>query len=325
MKKNRLFFVFAALFMAAAVLFSCQKEEVVEQDVRLKSISIENVDTNSTKLINTAAKPVDLGDIVFSEVKNVDGNTYALNVKITMLGTNTLSEIRYGIKEDPSGFNPNPGNGQISQNNIGDKIMISPAAYGYEFQLDLGDVVTEENTSITRYVAIWATVNGGAAWGKVKSASFAITVTFDPAGEEVEKEEDTAYAWIEGATTLQSFNENSKWGWVLGPISEETQNTYTLRHSDSGNQNSTVDVGKVELVYDNGLVTATFEMNEGYDFVNAEVYIGSDPNPFKLNENGKRTGSVYFNVNPTNENNFVFEAEASGGIYFVGKVEYYKE
>jgi hypothetical protein len=39
MKKNRLFFMFAALFVAAAVMFSCQKEEVVnlEEGVMLKA------------------------------------------------------------------------------------------------------------------------------------------------------------------------------------------------------------------------------------------------------------------------------------------------
>lgn len=327
MKKNRLFFVFAALFMAAAVMVSCQKEEMMEQDLKLKSIAIEDVATNAINLINSANNPVTLGNIVFSEIKNPDGNTYALKATVTMLGTNTLSEIRYGIKDDPKGFNPNKGNGQISQNNIGDKIVISPAASVYEFQLDLGDVVTEENPSVTRYVAIWAAVNGDVgAWGKVKQASFAITVKYDQGDEgdgDTAKEEDTAYAWEEGATTLQSFDGNSKWGWVLGPISDG-KTTYTLRHSDSGNQNSTVDVGTVELAYGGGVVTATFEMAEGYEYVHAQVYIGSDPNPYKLNENGKRTGSIAF-ISSTDDNNYVFKTNATGDIYFVGKVEYYKE
>jgi hypothetical protein len=106
MKKNRLYFMFAALFVSAAVLFSCQKEEVVslEDGVMLKALTIANYEAASAGCEDDCIEP---GSSTLYPVSDMATLSVGINTKsVSYIAYNTetdfVVEVTYAITAGPS-------------------------------------------------------------------------------------------------------------------------------------------------------------------------------------------------------------------------------
>ncbi|MFZ5431186.1 MAG: hypothetical protein ACOZDD_13200 [Bacteroidota bacterium] len=89
MKKNRLFFMFAALLVAAAVMVSCQKEEALNTDLMLKSVVVESYDCNLVCI--DAADPT-----YYGQTATISNNSGPQTRTFTYTVYNTLTEFELG-------------------------------------------------------------------------------------------------------------------------------------------------------------------------------------------------------------------------------------
>jgi uncharacterized protein (TIGR02145 family) len=104
MKKNRLFFMLAALFVSAAVLFSCQKEEVVslEDGVMLKALTIANDEVGSCE--DDCIEPGSSTFYPVSDMASLSVGKNTKSVSYTAYNTETdfVVEVTYAITAGPS-------------------------------------------------------------------------------------------------------------------------------------------------------------------------------------------------------------------------------
>ncbi|MFZ5429359.1 MAG: hypothetical protein ACOZDD_03930 [Bacteroidota bacterium] len=112
MKKNRLFFMFAALLVAAAVMFSCQKEEAVslEEGLTIKGASSSECDN----CVNTWAGSL----ATYNNFKK--GTVDITNFSLTAY--NDASKIYFTLKRIDGTFGTLVYNGKTLLNNVDPKV-----------------------------------------------------------------------------------------------------------------------------------------------------------------------------------------------------------
>lgn len=129
MKKNRLFFMFAALFVASAVMFSCQKEDMGEMSLK-GAVSSEEPSPNCEDCVEK------WGDSKATYVvrQSTDGTKYAKfdvhnnfgQIIVRLYGGSSLSGKSFNITINGTRY-PTNGNISISSNfHIFDQVTISP-------------------------------------------------------------------------------------------------------------------------------------------------------------------------------------------------------
>lgn len=330
MKRNAFILASVVLFLAGGLFSGCQKTEISELDVQseltLKKIDLEGQVSGVTEMplvINGGKKNgnVTVGILNFEELDSapIDGNTDALRVTIQLNAGITMGSVKYGIQTDLSGFQYS-GQGQINVSSLDGSIALANES-SCTFILDLNEEVSDPDVPVTRYVAVMAETSEGTAWGYAFKSPFFVIVTKELEDEPI-TEQITTYAYFAAkATPLSDYFANN-WGWSNGPF-EAGEYDLILRHGNSGNP-QTVDVGNLHLVFDGTKATATISGDDGYEFVNAQVYIGTERYP--LDAKGKPTAPGQFQNAGQEVGNaliqFVDGFDTDDEVYIIAKVEF---
>ena len=111
---------------------------------------------------------------------------------------------------------------------------------------------------------------------------------------------ETAFAYFEGGCfSNDGFN---RWGWVIGPLSDATDESYDL-YSGAGqcNLNNGTHVGTLNVSYADGSVTVDYNAFSGYGFTETHLYVGNDKYPIKKNGRPTVAPGQYGNQNSFSE------------------------
>jgi hypothetical protein len=230
MKKNRLFFMFAALLIAAAVMSSCQKEELTAEDLSLKIASGDYFDFSTL-----APCPEEEITITFDNGYNNDcGNTQI------QMSYNGGDWIQVALKS--------PVNGEVSytfnvSENIGDTYEFrgSWTATGGKSCSDTGENIKFENgTALDEIVVTECCVPG---FNYVDNGDGTYTFTLTP--EEDMEDAELAFtfaqsAYLSGLPDSEGWKQAGNEGQVMKTTIDLTECetltwTVTLTANCSGN------------------------------------------------------------------------------------------
>ncbi|TXN35951.1 hypothetical protein FVB32_15430 [Flagellimonas hymeniacidonis] len=287
-----------------------KKEKDEEQDCEV------DLTPDLPALVNacTTAKGVDANDIYFDLTINDtalagDYGAWCIDVDLSLSGNECFDADVYSSYEDlPVGAFENPDNFDlvnwiINQNYIGET---SPSGGMYTFgdvQWAIWELVDNQNCQACAFLGDeWSEEKGQ----EIVDAAIANGEGFEPGEGQLlaiiliptnnrqpvfisipvecgpEPECETAFARGNDGNTCFLDEGFSRWGWTIGPLSPDADESYDI-YAGAGQCDISKGelVGTVDIVYADGEVTVTYNIDESYSVAETHTYAGNDMFPTK--------------------------------------------
>lgn len=138
-----------------------------------------------------------------------------------------------------------------------------------------------------------------------------------------EKGCETAFAYYKDGCFLDDEDNNfNRWGWVIGPLKENSKNEYDIyQAAGKCDINKGELIGSLYVTYtDDGTVEVEYKANLGYAFFETHLYVGK--NKYPTLKNGKPTVAPgkypYKHSLPGGESSDYFKIDkVNGDIYII--------